>query len=35
MAADVALGGNYPMPLVDHAKARSQTLDRYAVVKKA
>lgn len=34
MAADVALGGNYPMPVVDHAKARSQTLDRYAVVKK-
>ncbi len=35
MAADVALGSNYPMPLVDHAKARSQTLERYAVVKKA
>ncbi|WP_293633520.1 deoxyribodipyrimidine photo-lyase [Polaromonas sp.] len=35
MAADVAPGSNYPMPLVDHAKARLQTLERYAVVKKA
>ena len=35
MAADLALGSNYPMPLVDHAAARLQTLERYAVVKKA
>jgi len=35
MAADVALGKNYPMPVVDHAQARALTLQRYAVVKKA
>ena len=35
MAACVAPGSNYPMPLVDHAEARSQTLQRYAAVKKS
>jgi len=33
-AAGVQLGGNYPQPIVDHAKARTRTLLRYAVVKK-
>ena len=32
-AAGVALGVNYPMPLVQHDEARQRTLDRYAVVK--
>ncbi len=32
--AGVVLGQNYPLPIVDHAKARAQTLLRYAVVKK-
>jgi len=32
-AAGVALGGNYPRPVVDHAIARERTLARYAVVK--
>jgi len=34
-AADVRLGENYPMPVVDHAAARAATLERYAVVKAA
>ncbi len=33
-AAGVALGQNYPAPLVDHAAAREKTLARYTVVKK-
>ena len=33
-AAQVRLGDNYPMPVVDHALARQKTLERYAVVKK-
>ena len=33
-AAGVTLGGNYPMPIVDHAQARARTLERYAVVRK-
>jgi deoxyribodipyrimidine photo-lyase len=33
-AAGVELGKNYPLPLVQHAEARSRTLQRYAVVKK-
>lgn len=32
-AAGVQIGHNYPAPVVDHAEARQQTLDRYAVVK--
>lgn len=32
-AAGVKLGSNYPTPIVDHAQARSATLDRYAAVK--
>lgn len=32
-AAGVALGGNYPMPVVQHDEARQRTLQRYAVVK--
>ena len=31
--AGVALGVNYPRPLVEHDAARKRTLDRYAVVK--
>ena len=34
-AAGVRLGDNYPLPIVDHAEARADTLARYAVVKKA
>ena len=34
-AAGVELGGNYPRPLVDHGAARTRTLERYAVVKRA
>ncbi len=30
----LTLGRDYPAPVVDHAQARAQTLDRYAVVKK-
>ncbi|MDT8989700.1 deoxyribodipyrimidine photo-lyase [Curvibacter sp. APW13] len=30
--ADVSLGGNYPMPVVDHARSRAKTLLRYGVV---
>jgi len=33
-AAGVELGKNYPYPIVDHAKARALTLQRYEVVKK-
>jgi deoxyribodipyrimidine photo-lyase len=32
-AAGIALGQDYPLPLVDHARAREETLRRYAVVK--
>ncbi|MEP6588921.1 MAG: deoxyribodipyrimidine photo-lyase [Polaromonas sp.] len=35
VAADVALGSNYPMPVVQHAEARALTLQRYAIVKKS
>jgi deoxyribodipyrimidine photo-lyase len=31
-AADVALGRDYPTPIVDHAEARAATLARYAAV---
>lgn len=34
-AAGIALGGNYPFPVVAHDEARNQTLQRYAVVKNA
>jgi deoxyribodipyrimidine photo-lyase len=33
-AAGIELGRNYPLPIVDHAIARAETLQRYAVVKK-
>ncbi len=33
-AAGVTLGQDYPLPVVDHAKARARTLLRYGVVKK-
>lgn len=33
-SAGVKLGENYPAPIIDHATARSQTLERYSVVKK-
>jgi deoxyribodipyrimidine photo-lyase len=33
-AAGVRLGQDYPGPIVDHARAREKTLERYAVVKK-
>lgn len=33
-AAGVAIGRDYPAPIVDHAEARARTLERYAVVKK-
>ena len=33
-SAGVALGQNYPLPVVDHATARETTLKRYGVVKK-
>ena len=32
-ACGVSLGGNYPLPIVQHAEARARTLARYAVVK--
>ncbi len=35
MAAGLVLGRNYPKPIVDHAQARAQTLQRYAVVRNA
>jgi deoxyribodipyrimidine photo-lyase len=34
-AANLALGRDYPLPVVDHAAAREATLRRYAVVKQA
>ena len=34
-SAGLALGQNYPMPIVDHAQARAKTLLRYSVVKKS
>ncbi len=33
-AAGITLGQDYPLPVVDHAKARARTLLRYGVVKK-
>ena len=33
--AGLVLGRDYPKPIVDHAQARTLTLERYAVVKKA
>jgi deoxyribodipyrimidine photo-lyase len=33
-AAGIELGRDYPMPIVDHAEARSLTLQRYGVVRK-
>ena len=35
VAACVALDNNYPAPVVEHAEARTLTLQRYAVVKKS
>ena len=35
LEAGVTLGGNYPLPIVQHDEARTRTLQRYAVVKKA
>ncbi|MBK6005185.1 deoxyribodipyrimidine photo-lyase [Ramlibacter ginsenosidimutans] len=32
-AAGITLGKDYPLPIVDHAQAREQTLRRYSVVK--
>ncbi len=32
-AAGVALGKNYPLPIVDHASARARTQQRYAVLR--
>ena len=34
-AAGLRVGHDYPRPIVDHAAARAQTLERYAVVKKS
>ncbi len=34
-ASGLRLGTDYPLPIVDHAQAREQTLARYAVVKKS
>jgi deoxyribodipyrimidine photo-lyase len=34
LAAGITLGQDYPLPVVDHAKARARTLLRYGVVKK-
>jgi deoxyribodipyrimidine photo-lyase len=34
-AAQLAIGRDYPAPIVDHAQARGRTLERYAVVKGA
>ena len=33
-SAGITIGQDYPAPIVDHAVARAQTLERYAVVKK-
>jgi deoxyribodipyrimidine photo-lyase len=32
-AAGIALGRDYPLPIVDHAQARQATLRRHAAVK--
>jgi deoxyribodipyrimidine photo-lyase len=34
-AAGIALGTDYPTPIIDHTQARAQTLRRYIVVRKA
>ena len=34
-AAGLALGVDYPLPLVDHEAARERSLQRYAVVRRA
>jgi len=34
-ALSIVIGRDYPPPIVDHAEARTQTLARYAVVKKS
>jgi deoxyribodipyrimidine photo-lyase len=34
LAAGVALGQNYPLPIVQHEQARALTVQRYAVIKK-
>jgi deoxyribodipyrimidine photo-lyase len=34
-AAGVKLGENYPEPLVDHARARARTLERFGVIGRA
>jgi deoxyribodipyrimidine photo-lyase len=34
-AAGITLGKDYPLPIVDHAQAREQTLRRYSVVKES
>lgn len=34
-AAGIELGRDYPLPIVDHAQAREETLRRYAAVKEA
>jgi deoxyribodipyrimidine photo-lyase len=34
-AAGIALGRDYPLPIVDHAEAREKTLKRYSVVRGA
>jgi deoxyribodipyrimidine photo-lyase len=34
-AAGCVIGVDYPAPVVDHAAARSRTLERYAVVKRS
>jgi len=34
-SAGIALGEQYPLPIVQHDEARKRTLERYAVVKKA
>ena len=33
-ALGVIIGRDYPAPIVDHARAREETLARYAVVRK-
>ena len=35
LSANLKLGKDYPLPIVDHAKAREKTLMRYSVVKTA
>ena len=32
--ADLALGIDYPYPIIEHDVARKKTLERYSVVKK-